>query len=153
MDLSGCLWCLGSFFNGPCTALIFAGCQETDQSQQTVTCRYQLIQTTGWNAEVIKIFLFLFIGKFGKFLLDLCTDHKYFCTFFFCHLTHFCHMRIGSSIIGQIILCYICSIDGRLCSKEVVSLKPNLCVIIIRHLKGSRHLSIFQMCLDCLNKF
>ena len=35
---------LGALY-GP--ILIFAGCQETDQSQQTVTCRYQLIQTTG----------------------------------------------------------------------------------------------------------
>ena len=62
-------------------------------------------------------------------------------------------MRIGGSIIGEIILCYVCCIDGRLCREEVVSLKPDLCVIIIRHLKSSRHLSIFQMCLDCLNKF
>ena len=152
MDLSGCLWCFRSFFNRPGTTLILPCGKETDQSKQTVTCCNQLVESARCHPKIIEIFFLFLLGKFGKFLFNLCTDHKYFCAFFLCHLTNLCHMRVGSSIIYKIILCYICRINSRLCGKEIVSLKPDLCIIIVRYFKCSCHLAILKVCLDCLNQ-
>ena len=62
-------------------------------------------------------------------------------------------MWIGSSVICQIILCYVGCIDRRFCSQKIVILKPQLIVFIIRHLKGSCHLALFQMRFDSLYQF
>ena len=62
-------------------------------------------------------------------------------------------MRIRCSVICKIILCHVCRIDRRFCCKKVVSLKPDLCIIIVRYFKRSCHLAIFKMLLYCLYKF
>ena len=82
MDLAGCLRCFGTFLDGPCTTLIFAGCKETDQAEKTIACCNQFVKTTGGNTQILQVFFLLIIVEISKFLLNLCADNKYFCAFF-----------------------------------------------------------------------
>ena len=51
-----------------------------------------------------------------------------------------------------LIFCDIRCIDRRLRCQKVVSLEPDLCVLLIRHLKRSCHLAVLKMRLDRLYK-
>ena len=61
-------------------------------------------------------------------------------------------MRVGCTVICQIVFRYICSVDGWFCSQKIVILKPCFIIFIIRDFKGSGHLSLFQMCFDSFKK-
>ena len=61
MNLAGCLRCLGSLLDRPCTALILACRQKADQTENTVACRHQLVQSAGFHAEIVQVFLLLFL--------------------------------------------------------------------------------------------
>ena len=63
MDLAGSLWGFCTFLNRPCTALIFAGSKETDQTKQAVACCYQFVKTAGGNTQVFQVFLLLIVIK------------------------------------------------------------------------------------------
>ena len=62
-------------------------------------------------------------------------------------------MWIGCAVISQIIFSYVGSIDSWLCSQQVVILKPDLFVLIVRYFKCSCHLAVFKMRLDSLSQF
>ena len=152
MDLSCCLRCFRSHFDGPCTGLILAGSQITHQSQQFITCLDQFLQTGLLNSQIIQEHLLLIVFQLCDLLLNLRTDDKHTAVLLFCQLADCLYMRIGSSVIRQIILGNICCKNDRFCCQQIVLLHPCLFIFIFQ-LQADRRFSVFQMRFDSLLQF
>ena len=78
VDLAGCRRSLSSLLYGPGSGLFLSRCKEAHQSEQTVTCADQFVQTRLCQSQVFQEHLLLVIIQLRDLFFDLSADYKDF---------------------------------------------------------------------------
>ena len=86
-----------------------------------VACADQLVQSGLLQTQILQEHGLFIIVQLGDLLLDLGADHKDLAAILVCILADSLHMRIGSAVVGQIFLAYICRKDHRLVGQQIVA--------------------------------
>ena len=151
MDLTGCLRCLCSDLDGPCSCLVLTCCQETHKSKKMIACAYKFLKAGLCKSKILKEHLSLIFIKLRDLFLDLSTDYKYLTVLSGCIFAYSLNMTVVPAVICNIILCNICSIDHRFCSKKVVCCKPCILILVLC-LKSDGKIALLKVCFYSLKE-
>ena len=112
---------------------------------------HQLVKARLLQAKILQEHGLLIVVQLGNLLLDLGADDEYLAAVLRSVFPDGLHARIGSAVVGQIILSHIRRIDHRLRGQQIQG-GENGFLILIRRLESRGQRSCLQKLLHALQK-
>ncbi len=143
MNLAGRLGRLGSFANGPGTALILSGRQEGNQAKEVIAFGNQPVQTALSNAQFLQEHLLFFLIHLRDVLFNLGRNHQNLRVFRIRDFPDFRNSRQFRLRFPQILFLDVAGINDRLCCQQEPLSGDFLLPLI--HFTGPCRLQIIQV--------
>ena len=112
---------------------------------------HQLVKSRLLQAKILQEHGLLIVVQLGNLLLDLGADDEYLAAVLRSVFPDGLHARIGSAVVGQVILSHIRRIDHRLRGQQIQG-GENRFFILIRRLESRRQRAGLQKLLHALQK-